>query len=145
MRAHVGVGPLGGLGLLALVGVVVVLTTACGDDAPPDEGKAGSGNVADAVTWCEVSEVLQAKCQRCHDAPPANGAPFPLVTYDDTQVEEAGITRWERMQDMVDRRLMPPPGIELDPPAEMPTAAERELLLAWFDEGAEDVGGTACD
>lgn len=141
MRAQVGPQ---GLGLLALA--AVVLATACGDDdAPPDEGKAGSGNVGGEVTWCEVSEVLQAKCQRCHDSPPANGAPFPLVTYEDTQVEEAGITRWERMQDMVDRRLMPPPGIELEPPAEMPTAAERELLLAWFDEGADDVGGTACD
>lgn len=143
MRAQVGVGPLGGLGLLAFV--VAVLVTACSDDAPPDEGTAGSGNVDGGVTWCQVREVLQAKCQRCHDSPPANSAPFPLVTYDDTQVEEAGITRWERMQDMVDRRLMPPPGNGLDPPAEMPTEDERELLLAWFEEGADDVGGTACD
>ena len=142
MRAHVGPR---GLGLLAFVGLTIMLATACGDDAPPDEGKAGSPSLDGDVTWCEVSEVLQAKCQRCHDSPTANGAPFPLVNYEDTQVEEAGITRWERMQDMVDRRLMPPPGIELDPPAEMPTADERELLLAWFDEGADDVGGTACD
>ena len=142
MRAQFGPR---GLGLLGFVGLVLALATACSDDAPPDEGKAGSGSVGGEVTWCEVSEVLEAKCQRCHDSPPSNGAPFPLVTYEDTQVEEAGIVRWERMQDMVDRRLMPPPGLELTPPAQMPTEAERELLLAWFEAGADDVGGTSCD
>lgn len=149
MRSFVGPR---GLGLVVGVGLVLALATGCGDDdggPTNDGGSAGTGATGGGpstdVTWCEVSQVLEAKCQRCHADPPVNGAPFPLISYDDTQVEVSGIVRYDRMQDMVDRRLMPPAEPELDPPAEPLTNAERALLLDWFDQGAKPAGGTECE
>ncbi len=34
---------------------------------------------------CEVFEVVHSVCHKCHINPPQNGAPFPLLTYADTQ------------------------------------------------------------
>jgi hypothetical protein len=31
----------------------------------------------------DVLAVMSARCQTCHQDPPLNGAPFPLLTYDD--------------------------------------------------------------
>ncbi len=123
--------------LLAAVATLSALSLACSgdDDAKP------SGT----VTWCEVRQVLQEKCQRCHVGDGEHGAPFPLESYADTQVEMGSRKRWEFMQAAVEGGTMPPPGIELEPPAEKPTAAERELLLSWFEEGAKPLGGESCD
>ena len=48
---------------------------------PEDAGGVETGT----VTWCQASAVLEQVCQRCHTDPLANGAPFPLVTYENTQ------------------------------------------------------------
>jgi uncharacterized membrane protein len=125
-------------------GLVVVLAVSaswwgCGsdNDEPPEMEPSGS------VTWCQVRTVLEAKCQRCHVGTGLLGAPFPLVTYDDTQVVERSgdERRWEVMQMMVEQDFMPPD----NPPAEKLTSAERTTLQVWFDEGAQPVGGTSCD
>jgi hypothetical protein len=34
---------------------------------------------------CDVFAVIHARCNPCHQQPPQNGAPFPLLTYADTQ------------------------------------------------------------
>jgi hypothetical protein len=34
---------------------------------------------------CDVFAVIHPNCTRCHQDPPLNGAPFPLLTYADTQ------------------------------------------------------------
>src|ERR1700760_1681726 len=34
---------------------------------------------------CAVFAVVHKKCNPCHQMPPLNGAPFPLLTYADTQ------------------------------------------------------------
>ncbi len=34
---------------------------------------------------CDVFAVVHASCNPCHQMPPQNGAPFPLLTYADTQ------------------------------------------------------------
>lgn len=124
---------------LAVLATFVAFGAACSSDDDDDDEPTGS------VTWCEVSQVLEDKCQRCHVGNGQNGAPFPLETYADTQVDMGGRARWEFMLAAVKGETMPPPGVELDPPVEKPTAAERELLLTWFDEGAKAVGGLACD
>jgi hypothetical protein len=115
--------------------------TGCGsDESPPGDEPMGS------VTWCEVSQVLEAKCQRCHVGEGLNGAPFPLVSYDDTQVLSASgdSRRWQHMQLMVDQGFMPPEDPRLDPPPAKLTEDERATLMTWFGEGAKAVGGTAC-
>lgn len=123
---------------VAIAGLGIACSSDGGGDDAPDEPTG-------TVTWCQVSEVLVDKCQRCHVGQGMHGAPFPLVTYADTQVDMGGRPRWAFMETAVDGEVMPPANIELDPPAEKPTAAERELLLTWFDEGAKAVGGLNCD
>lgn len=128
------------LGLVACLALAAA--SGCGsDDEPSEEGPTGS------VTWCQVSNVLQAKCQRCHVGTGLLGAPFPLVTYDDTQVREPSgdRRRWQVMQIMVEQNFMPPNDPRLNPPAEKLTSDERTTLDVWFAEGAKPVGGTTCN
>jgi len=131
-----------GLGCLAGVALTLVAGAGCGDGEDPD-GTGGSGT-SDGPTWCEVREVLEAKCWRCHVGEGFNGAPFPLETYDDTQVVDAPGPRWQRIQTMVEDDKMPPSDVILSPPAQPLTAGEKALLLAWLEAGAEPVGGTDC-
>jgi hypothetical protein len=110
----------------------------------PDEGPTA---LTGTITWCEVSDVLVAKCQRCHVGEKGlNGAPFPLVTFEDTQAPygSTGQRRWERMRYMVDEDLMPPVDASFSPPPEKLATGEKALLMTWFDEGAKAVGGTDC-
>jgi uncharacterized membrane protein len=131
--------------LLAAVFTAASLLMGCSsDDGGPSEAAAGAPNASGTVTWCEVSEVLEAKCQRCHADEGMHGAPFALVTYSDTQADMGGRPRWQFMQAVIKAESMPPSNVVLDPPAEKPTSAERSLLLTWFDEGAEPVGGLDC-
>lgn len=70
---------------------------ACGNDLGvgfhPDAGSP-DGDVSLASNGsglpCEVSAILADHCQTCHGAKPANGAPFPLVTYRDLTIVNPG-------------------------------------------------------
>jgi uncharacterized membrane protein len=96
-------------------------------------------------TWCQVQTVLEQKCQRCHTDPPDNGAPFPLVTYEDTQVvDRREISRLQRMHDAVESEYMPATWMKLDPPVQGLTANERAVILDWASAGGEPTGGTSC-
>ena len=138
MRALVG---LPGLGFVVAVAFVAAGGAGCGNG---DDTQSNGGSSAEGPTWCEVSAVLAAKCRRCHVGEGLNGAPFPLVTYDDTQVEDAPGPRWQRMQGMVEEDKMPPAVPVLSPPAQPLSTSEKELLLSWFDGGAQATGGTDC-
>jgi hypothetical protein len=111
------------------------------DDAGPADGE-----TSDPVPWCDALAVLRAKCQRCHRDPPANGAPFPLLTYEDTQrpVGLKSIPAWQKMQIVVESGKMPATFLVLDPPVQGLTEDERQRLLGWLAEGAEPVGGVEC-
>lgn len=135
------------LGLVfTALGLASASATGCGGGDEPPEGTAGSsGAPGGTVTWCQVSEVLESKCQRCHVGDGLNGAPFSLVTFQDTQVQDASGPRWLRMRAMVVAGAMPPADSSLVPPPEKLTQQERDLLVTWFNEDARAVGGTACD
>jgi uncharacterized membrane protein len=95
--------------------------------------------------WCAVQPILGLKCQRCHSAPPVEGAPFSLLTYDDTQVRDSqGKARYERMASVIDSGYMPPQFIVLDPPVQPLTETERATLLAWCSLGAPPSGSASC-
>jgi hypothetical protein len=84
--------------------------------------------------------VLADKCQRCHQDPPENGAPFPLLSYADTQVFYPPAQNQTRVVDTMQRAIetgfMPPVGVQLDPAVEPLTGDEEELLLDWLESGA---------
>jgi hypothetical protein len=95
--------------------------------------------------WCTVRVVLETKCQRCHGVEPENGAPFSLVSYEDTQVENrSGRPRFEAIETAVAGDYMPPSFIMLDPPVEPLSESERELLLGWCASGAPNDSEGEC-
>jgi hypothetical protein len=79
----------------------------------------------------DVNAVLQDKCQPCHQSPPKNHAPFPLLSFEDTQ-EQFGITtkrKWQRMSEVIEPGAVPhmPYGN-----APQLTDAQHATLRAWF-------------
>ncbi|MCC6903849.1 MAG: hypothetical protein IT377_33080 [Polyangiaceae bacterium] len=79
---------------LHLISAALVSLTACADhDADVD--RVGPGPVPDAGQSCnvdpdpkaqlpcDIAQILETRCQRCHQSPAKNGAPFPLLTYMD--------------------------------------------------------------
>jgi uncharacterized membrane protein len=103
--------------------------------AAPDEtsGADGGGHLGMEPDFCEARTVLRDKCQRCHQEPTLNGAPFPLLTYDDTQVvDRKGVPRFEKMKAAIESDYMPPTYLELDPAVEPLSPSERAALLGWL-------------
>jgi hypothetical protein len=105
--------------------------------APPTNGD---------VTWCQALGVLEDSCQRCHQEPPQNGAPFALMTYADTQAPyyTTDFAVWEKMGAAVAADFMPATFIELDPPVEPLSCEQKTTLLTWLEQGAQLVGGEDC-
>ena len=111
----------------------------------PEAATACSPEPADAGDLpCDVAAVLESKCQPCHTSPPANGAPFPLLTYEDLESPYgAGMLRWQRVAEVVepDASLHMPPVVQ-----PQPTPAELDTLRAWFGACAPGVAeGSGCD
>ena len=120
-----------------------MLACAATPDAPSTssvESSAGAPAEAGASlssSWCAAREVLEQKCQRCHAEEPLHGAPFPLVSYEDTQVVNAkGKPRYERIATAVSSDFMPPSFLTLTPPVEPLTDLERAAVLDWCERGA---------
>jgi hypothetical protein len=77
---------------------------------------------------CEI-EVIMDNCRRCHTTPAASGAPFPLDTYAEAQVDYFDEFIWQRLGDAVATDFMP-----LQPPKL--TDPEKGALDAWICECA---------
>jgi hypothetical protein len=108
-------------------------------------------NALGAQIPCDVDDILghplpdggysaQAKCRRCHQDPPLNGAPFPLLTWADTQFCYSQRAVWQRMSNVIDSGYMPYCAgsdagacAKFDPPVEPLTAVEKAKLLSWLD------------
>ena len=90
-----------------------------GDRLPTGEG----------VTYeSPVAGIMEAHCTRCHSATPSNGAPFPLVTFEQVSA------RAERIKVRTyDLRTMPLGGDITD--------EERESLFIWWSNGAPEGPG----
>ncbi len=104
-------------------------------------GCAGEPSDAEA-TYCDVEPILAARCVRCHQDPQQHGAPFPLLSYGDTQQVYSGTVIYRRMATAVDRGDMPPVFLSLEPPVEDVSDEEIATITAWADAGAPSGG---CD
>lgn len=114
----------------------------------PSSGTAGAAGAGAAVSadWCAVQVVLAAKCQRCHSQPPQHGAPFPLVTYEDTQVlNRRGDPRFVTIEMVVADGFMPPSFVALEPALEPLSADEAELLVGWCRAGGLPAAADVCE
>jgi hypothetical protein len=91
---------------------------------------------------CDVTEVLEKKCQQCHSNPPRFGAPMPLVTFNDLHAASV-IDPSQQVYQRVLARIhdaaapMPPPSTGGLDPAEMAT------LDGWLKAGAPQTAGCA--
>src|SRR5690606_18432337 len=108
---------------MRFVAVLIVALSACadheadlereGDPIPEYDSSAmpedAGGVEIETVTWCQASAVLEQVCLRCHAEPLANGAPFPLVSYEHTQAPYYSSEKqiWEVMQSVVRSGFMP--------------------------------------
>ncbi len=74
---------------------------------------------------CDVFTVLQNNCHSCHQAPPLNGAPYSLLTYEDTReiITTTMLPRWKRMGETVESGFMPL--------GKAIPEADKQLLLDW--------------
>lgn len=79
----------------------------------------------------DVSAVLIGRCEPCHQSPTLNHAPFPLMSYEDTQHSFGinGQLRWQRMAQVVEPAFLPHM-----PPSNQPqlTVDELNTLRSWF-------------
>jgi hypothetical protein len=103
-----------------------------------------------------VAAVLADKCQTCHQSPPKNHAPFPLLTYAETQGADplspyTGLPIWQVMHTVIQ-----PKGVPHMPFGNAPqlTSSEMTTLDGWLlacalpqddEAGAGDAAGTSTD
>ena len=125
-----------GLRPLGLLGAWMMASSCADSGDDTNEGQTdGGGDVTVDLTWCDVEPILEARCQRCHTDPPQNGAPFPLLTYADTQAGDSP-QRYEQMGAAISADFMPPQWLAVDPPVEALPCSEKHTLLEWVNQGA---------
>jgi hypothetical protein len=96
--------------------VPLVLIAACTKHEPeidrvggpiPDAGSSCNLEPDPAAQFpCEVDLILETRCRRCHGSPTKNGAPFPLLTWNDTLKDYSGPI-YEAMYKAVKLDFMP--------------------------------------
>jgi len=84
---------------------------------------------------CAVDDALEAKCRRCHTRPARHGAPFALLTWDETRAYRHQTEVHVLMERAIKGGTMPR-RIPANPPIEALTADERWVLLDWLGKGA---------
>ncbi len=106
----------------------VISITSC-TQSTFDDIVADDEPIPEVVTYLDIKSIIDNNCISCHSNPPQNGAPMPLVTYNN--VKEAVLDRG--LLDRINRGaeeegLMPLGG----PPLSQP---QRELFSKWEEDG----------
>lgn len=119
-----------------------------GGGAPDDAGAGqandgGSGSVAPHFP-CDVQAVIEARCQRCHNDPQQNEAPFPLLVWEDTRRQYGEQLVYQAMLLAIETDFMPFTQLELEPPVEPLTPDQKALLLDWLRDDAPASLSAAC-
>ena len=97
---------------------------------------------------CDVFKVIHGSCNRCHTDPPLIGAPFPLLTYEDTQMpyDTHGKLRYQRMREVIQPNGAPHMPFQstkiVVPPL---TDAELATLDAWLACPTPTAQGQGCE
>ncbi len=130
------------LGVAApLMGILLFAVTSCSASSASSEGAVSCDPTATPTTGDlpdDVNAVLVDKCQGCHSGPPQHHAPFPLVSFEDTQ-EQFGLTskrKWQRMSEVIAPDGLPHMPYGTAPPL---TSDEMTTLQSWFGKCAMPV------
>ena len=113
---------------ITLIVLASIAATGC-SEAPDRPASRVTPKVVTGDIPCGPDKVLKHVCQFCHTNPPQHDAPFPLVTYANTQAEMDGKPIWFWMEKYVSEEIMPLPPVEI-------TDDDRTTLLAWLHAGA---------
>ncbi|MGO8998468.1 MAG: hypothetical protein ACLQVI_34545 [Polyangiaceae bacterium] len=130
-----------------------VVSISCGANsaAPGDAGAGDDATVGVGTPLpCDVNAVVVEHCQGCHSNPPQNGAPMPLVSWEDFQAKTpadslgpqpiTGTYVYQTAQFRISdaNAIMPqPPNPPLD-------AADLATMNAWLGAGAPKTDGAVC-
>jgi hypothetical protein len=137
-----------------LAGCTADLTEGClaGKCPPPEKSipeDAGCGPLpATGDIPCEVFKVIHEVCNHCHVDPPLVGAPFPLLTYEDTQMpfDTHGKLRYQRMKEVIQPDGSPhmpfASTVIIVPPL---TDAQFATLDAWLTCPTPTAQGQGCE
>lgn len=144
----------------SLLGCTADLTEGClaGKCLPPETTTATSGGGDGGVVCgplpatgdipCEVFKVIHGVCNHCHVDPPLAGAPWPLLTYEDTQMpyDTHGTLRYQRMKEVIQPSGSPhmpfASTVIIVPPL---TDAQFATLDAWLTCPTPTAQGQGCE
>jgi hypothetical protein len=138
-------------------------TTACAELMPQGSPQLGISDLNTVRAWiaqgalndnagtplpCDINLIIVPYCQSCHSDPPANGAPMPLVTWEDFHaltpadsiVPDSGTYVYQSCQFRISDNLAPQP----PPPNPILNATDVATLDSWFDAGAPKSDGVVC-
>lgn len=101
----------------------------------PEEPPVELPRVPNSGLPCDVDDVLARKCRRCHSVPTRHGAPFVLLTWDDTRQDRQGQLLVSVIARAVRSGFMPY-RVEANPPVQPLTDEEKKIILDWVDAGA---------
>ena len=73
-----------------IISFITILITGCSNNTL-DDIEADEETLPEVITYTEVKPIIDGACLNCHSNPPQNGAPMPLVNYDN--VKEAVLNR----------------------------------------------------
>jgi hypothetical protein len=144
------------------VGCNADLTEGClsGQCPPPETTTTGGGHggqdggvpcgplPATGDIPCDVFKIIRGTCDRCHQDPPLIGAPFPLLTYEDTQMpyDAHGKLRYQRMREVIQPMGSPHmPFMSAKIVVPELTAAEFATLDAWLACPTPTAQGQGCE
>jgi hypothetical protein len=131
--------------IAGLAGSLSSLACGSNDDAPGRTDSGGDSSNAAPHFPCDVEDVIEAKCQRCHDRPPQNGAPFSLLTWQDTRAQYGLQLVYQAMLPAIETDFMPLTQLPLVPQVLPLSPHEKTLLLDWLGDGAPPAIDGNCD
>ncbi len=132
---------------------VFVLLAGCSSSTPVASTGDGGVDAPSSPLPCEVSAILERRCQSCHGATPTFGAPMPLVTHGDlTRPSPTEPSRkiYEVMKDRIHREVGEVGRMPQKPNAPL-SSADRATLDRFVDGGApsgaigKTCGGSGAD
>ncbi|WP_299000348.1 hypothetical protein ACOKFD_17890 [Flagellimonas sp. S174] len=97
------------------------------DPIPESVDDVNDDEIVDAVTFTtDIQPIIVNNCQGCHSSPPRNGAPFPLVTFQQVSSRNGGVLRTVSLQTGQPDAM---------PPAGRIPQASIDLINQWIEDG----------
>lgn len=124
--------------------VALVLWVGCSSASGPAASRASTdasieagidAAISNAPLPSAVDSVFASRCRKCHGTPQHMGAPFPLLTWQNTQMLVPNNPRHLHVYEAMKLRINDP-NFPMPPDGNPFTASDRKVLNDWLDAGA---------